>query len=38
MRARTLLFIVLVTAGALQGCHHKGSRGPYLHPAPAPTR
>ena len=37
MRARTLLFIVLVTAGALQGCHHKG-KGPYLHPAPATTR
>lgn len=37
MRARTLLLIVLF-AGALEGCHHKGSRGPYLHPAPAHTR
>ena len=35
--ARTLLLMTVVAA-ALQGCHHKGSRGPYLRPAPALER
>ena len=39
MRARSLLLIVvLFSAGALTGCHHKGSKGPYFSPAPAHTR
>jgi hypothetical protein len=35
--ARTLLLMALVAA-AVQGCHHKGRRGPYLRPAPVLER